>query len=68
LGTFTLESFGSTEAIAQRADYAASRIRSNLKGSTKQSWWLQAPAKAFLLSPATMLALVLIVNKISDRS
>jgi hypothetical protein len=32
--------------------YAASRINSNLKGSTKQFGWLQAPAtkKSFLFS------------------
>jgi hypothetical protein len=41
---------GCTEAIANllpltaRAAYAASRISSNLKGTTKQFGWFQAPA------------------------
>jgi hypothetical protein len=42
---------GNTEAIAKlgpltsHADYAAGRISSNLKGSTKQFGWLQASQK-----------------------
>jgi hypothetical protein len=46
---------GYTEAIANllpltaRAAYAASRISSNLKGTTKQFGWLQASQSKFLL-------------------
>jgi hypothetical protein len=41
------------EVFARGAAYAASRISSTLKGSTKQFGWLQAPATKTSLPSAT---------------